>query len=69
MDASLTKTVSIRERYNLEFRFEMFNALNHPVMGDPDTNPSDSTFGEINGGNGYAANASRVGQLAAKFTF
>jgi hypothetical protein len=47
----------------------MFNALNHPVMGNPDTNPSDSTFGQINGGAGYAANASRVGQLAAKLTF
>ena len=69
VDASLTKTFLIRDRYNLQFRFEMFNALNHPVMSNPDTNPSDSTFGEINGGNGYAANASRVGQLAAKLTF
>lgn len=69
VDASLTKSLMIRERYNVELRFEMFNALNHPVMGDPDTDPSDSTFGEINGGQGSATNASRVGQLAAKFTF
>jgi hypothetical protein len=69
VDASLAKNFSIRERYNLQFRFEMFNALNHPIMSGPDTNPSDSTFGQINGGNGYAANASRVGQAAAKFTF
>jgi hypothetical protein len=69
IDASLTKNFPIRERYNLQFRFEMFNALNHPVMGNPDTNPSDSTFGQINGGAGSAVNASRVGQLAAKLTF
>lgn len=69
VDASLTKNWPIRERYNLQLRFEMFNALNHPVMGNPDTNPSDSTFGQINGGNGDAVNASRVGQAAAKFTF
>ena len=69
VDASLTKNWPIRERYNLQFRFEMFNAFNHPVMGTPDTNPGDSTFGQINGGNGYAVNASRIGQAAAKFTF
>jgi hypothetical protein len=69
VDASLTKNWPIRERYNLQFRFEMFNAFNHPVLGTPDTNPSDSTFGQINEGNGYAVNASRIVQAAAKFTF
>ncbi len=69
VDSALMKNWSIYERYQLQFRFEMFNAFNHPVMGTPDTNPTDSTFGEINGGSGSAANASRVGQAALKVTF
>jgi len=69
VDAALMKNWSILERYQIQFRVEMFNALNHAVMSNPDTNPSDSTFGQINGGKGYAANASRLGQAALKFTF
>ena len=69
VDASLGKNWLFNEHYNLQFRFEMFNALNHPIMGNPDTNPTDSTFGQINGGFGYAVNASRVGQAAVKFSF
>ncbi len=37
--------------------------------GNPDTNPTSSTFGQINGGRGSAANASRLGQAALKFSF
>ncbi len=69
VDSALMKNWSILEKYQIQFRFEMFNAFNHPVMGNPDTNPSSSTFGQINGGKGYAANASRLGQAALKFTF
>jgi len=69
VDASLMKNWSILEKYKIQFRMELFNALNHAVMSTPDTNPSDSTFGQINGGAGYASNASRVGQAALKFSF
>ena len=69
VDIALMKNWSFREAYKLQFRFEMFNALNHAIMGNPDTNPSSSTFGQINGGAGFAVNASRVGQVALKFTF
>ncbi len=69
VDAALMKNWSLLERYKLQFRFEMFNAFNHPVMGNPDTNPTDSTFGQINNGHGSAANVSRVGQAALKFSF
>ncbi len=34
-DTGLSKTFAIRESYGLEFRFEMFNALNHPNLGLP----------------------------------
>lgn len=71
IDSSLMKNWSILEKYQIQFRFELFNAFNHPVMGTPDTWPNDSggTFGQINAGSGSAANASRVGQAALKFTF
>src|SRR4029077_4382165 len=35
MDLSLIKNTSIRERMNLQFRFEAFNALNHPLRVAP----------------------------------
>ena len=69
VDAALMKNWAFYERFKLQFRFEFFNAFNHPIMGNPDTNPSDSTFGEINNGQGSAANVSRIGQAALKLTF
>lgn len=69
IDSSLMKNWSILEKYKVQFRFEMFNAFNHPVMCSPDTNPSSATFGQVNGGKGSACNASRLGQAALKFTF
>ena len=68
VDAALMKNWTV-ERYQIQLRFEMFNALNHPVMSNPDTNPTSSTFGQINGGRGSAANAARLGQAALKFSF
>jgi hypothetical protein len=35
-DFSLRKVFDISERTNLEFRFELFNAFNHPVFAQPD---------------------------------
>ncbi|HKD59504.1 MAG TPA: carboxypeptidase-like regulatory domain-containing protein [Terracidiphilus sp.] len=71
IDSSLMKNWSILEKYQVQFRFELFNAFNHPVMGNPDTWPNDfgGTLGQINAGAGSAANASRIGQAALKFSF
>ncbi len=68
-DMSLIKNWSVFERYKLQLRFEFFNAFNHPIMSTPDTTPTDSSFGQINGGTGSAANSARIGQAAMKFTF
>jgi hypothetical protein len=55
------------DRYNLQFRVEMFNAFNHPQFGAPDANVNDGTFGSINSmGSFYSP---RNIQLALKFLF
>lgn len=46
-DASVNKWFTIREGHRLNFRFEMFNWLNHTVLGNPATNGSSATFGQV----------------------
>ena len=65
------------DRYNAQFRLEMFNALNHACFNGPDANVNDCSardasntciagnFGKITS----TANAARQIQLALKFTF
>ena len=77
-DAGLDKNWQVRERYNLQFRWEMFNAFNHPLFGVPNNangwgyNSSgqlvnnNSQEGKITSGGFEAA---RVMQGALKFTF
>ncbi len=68
VDLGIDKNFPFRERYNVQFRWEMFNAFNRTTFGYPDTNPSDGIFfGLIGGTNGYYP--ARVMQAALKFTF
>jgi Carboxypeptidase regulatory-like domain/TonB dependent receptor len=53
------------ERYNVQFRFEMFNAFNHPSLAGPNTGLQSGQFGVISG---FAGNARRI-QIAAKVSF
>jgi hypothetical protein len=48
-DLGLIKNWSVRERYGLQFRWEMFNAFNHPSFGLPNTDPSpgNASYGQI----------------------
>jgi hypothetical protein len=78
IDSSLMKNWTILEHYQLQFRFEFYNATNHPVMSNPDASPpsgsagGDGCAGEINCGNGGfggTSNTTRIGQAALKFTF
>jgi hypothetical protein len=71
-DASALKQFPIRERQNLEFRFEMFNAANHPNWGTPNTSWSSTNprtpgaaFLSITGTN----NTMRQMQFALKYVF
>jgi hypothetical protein len=46
-DMGIQKWWNFSESRRLQFRFEMFNALNHPSFFEPDTNLGDSNFGTI----------------------
>jgi outer membrane receptor protein involved in Fe transport len=63
-DAALHKEFAIREAHRLGFRFEMFNALNHKVLGNPNTTVTNTNFGKIT-----SASGGRNIQLALKYRF
>ena len=62
---SVFKNTQIRERFNLQFRAEAFNAFNRVQFGNPATNITLSTFGVIS----TQANLPRDIQFALKLKF
>ena len=64
LDLSIQKVFPIHERYNIEFRGEMFNVTNTPAFQGVNRNASSVTFGEVT----EAQDARRI-QLALKFWF
>ena len=65
-DAALIKNWQVRERYGLQFRFELFNAFNHPSFGTPNTSLSAGNVGAITSAGSVPP---RVGQAALKLNF
>ena len=68
-DLGLSKSFRIRERYGIQFRWEMFNAFNRKTL---DINNLDTTLTSSNFGKFTATNTSyppRIMQAALKITF
>ena len=65
-DIALMKNWDFHGENNIQFRWEMYNAFNHPNFGKPDTTPTDPNFGQITG---LGPIAPRVLQAAIKVSF
>jgi hypothetical protein len=63
-DMGLQKWWNFTETMRFQFRFELFNAFNHPNFFVPDSNLGDANFGTIN-----SAYPARSLQFAGKFYF
>ena len=64
-DATLLKTVSLKDRANLTFRAEVQNVFNHPWFALPNTTLGSATFGQITS----TYNNARSIQLGGRITF
>ena len=64
-DISVLKNFPIYESVNMQFRAEAFNALNRSIFNNPNTSPTNSSFGRVTG----TAAPARTFQLALKLTF
>ena len=70
VDATFAKNFPFRERYRIQFRWEMFNAFNRTWFGNPDTTVGDSNFGRITYDNtNNQTIGPRIMQAALKFYF
>ena len=65
LDSNVQKNFRVKEGHELQFRWEAYNLLNHPVWGFPNANLSSPSFGQITS----TAVAMRQMQLALKYTF
>jgi hypothetical protein len=68
VDSSAFKEFRITERQKFGFRFDAFNVFNIVSYGNPDTNISDSTFGQIGSQNSIRS-VERHLQFSARYTF
>ena len=64
IDFSAAKNFSIRENVRLQYRLELFNALNHTSLNNPDTSVTSASFGQI-----VSAGDPRIIQMALRFSF
>ena len=65
VDATLAKDFRFTESARLQFRFSMFNLLNHPVFSGPNTTYGNANFGVVSS----QANYSRQLEIGAKILF
>jgi hypothetical protein len=65
-DAAVIRSFPIYRESDLEFRVEYFDVLNHTILGDPVTNRSSGTYGQITSEN---AAGPRIAQFSLKYLF
>ncbi len=65
-DLGLIKNFQYHGRYQLQFRWEMFNAFNHANFANPNADPTSGSYGTITS---IGSVAPRVQQAALKLTF
>lgn len=63
-DFGMIKNFRLGERFVTQFRAEAFNAMNHPNLSNPNTDPTSANFGLITG-----QDSPRSWQMALKVTF
>jgi hypothetical protein len=63
-DLGMIKNFRISERWVTQFRAEAFNAMNHPNLSNPNTDPTSANWGIITG-----QDSPRSWQMALKITF
>jgi hypothetical protein len=64
---ALAKNFQIVERLRLQFRSEMYNALNHPQFGRANTTFGNTSFGRVTGT--APGNGPRTIQMALRLSF
>lgn len=64
VDLALSKNLALTERFRLQVRADLFNALNHTNYGGPSSNLNAGNFGRITGTQG-----ARTMQLNARLSF
>ncbi|HEY1463716.1 MAG TPA: hypothetical protein VGF44_09895, partial [Terriglobales bacterium] len=64
-DAAISRKFAVTEGKELQFRFEAFNILNHPILGNPNASENSASFGLIQSQIGDG----RTFQGALKFLF
>jgi hypothetical protein len=57
VDLGVSKNFPFKERYRIQFRWEMFNAFNRAHFDNPNNNPASSVFGRITSTRGYGGGA------------
>jgi hypothetical protein len=64
LDALLSRSQSITERLNIQFRAEFYNSANHTNLSRPDTSVTAAKFGQIT-----SALSGRSTQLGIRLSF
>jgi hypothetical protein len=64
VDFSAMKNIHIRERFRVQYRAELFNIFNTPLLNNPNASVPDSRFGRIT-----SARDPRIIQMAVKLYF